>query len=286
MKTGNGVIFRPFLTDVSPSQAPSVIQQRGAKNIAGRILTPTGLKTVNSIQPVSVTTAGSIQIGNNVHNITAVQSLLSGSSGQAAAALRMKAAVAAAAAGNRRNVVVGGIQSVAATIGSSNGQSAGGATSSADGQSGNCAKLQTMGVQQQQQQQMSGGGGGGSHLSAGELQTLAGTLTAAPTIGTIQLTRNVQTLPAASVHLVTSNNSSATGVAQSMSAAGKSTATLNSIQLNAATAEGIMAAKGQKVLRLSSGQDGATPTSVELPMSALSALLSGMWAGFGVECCR
>lgn len=254
-------------------QATPVIQQRGGKNIAGRILTPAGLKTaslVNSIQPVSVTTAGSIQIGNNVHNITAVQSLLSGNNTQAAAAaIRMKAA--AAVAGGRRNVVVGGLQSVAmnaAAIASSNG------TTVVDAQTINCTKMQTVGGSQphhqqlqHQPQQMAGS----AHLSAGELQTLAGTLTAAPTIGTIQLTRNVQTLPAASVHLVTSNNSAA----QTINAVGKNAATLNSIQLNAATADGIMAAKGQKMLRLSSNQDSTSQTSVELPMSALSALLSG-----------
>lgn len=206
-----------------------------------------------------------------------MQSLLNSNNTQAAAAaaIRMKAAAAAAASG-RRNVVVGGLQSVAvnaATIASSNGQPVSGATV-VDAQTLNCAKMQTVAGSQHQQQQLQHQAsqmGGTAHLSAGELQTLAGTLTAAPTIGTIQLTRNVQTLPAASVHLVTSNNSAA----QTINAVGKNAATLNSIQLNAATADSIMAAKGQKMLRLSSNQDSTSQTSVELPMSALSALLSG-----------
>ncbi len=190
-------------------------------------------------------TAGSIQIGNNVHTITAVQSLLNSSVTQANTGIRMKT-------NNRRNVVVGGIQSLA--VNTSNGQTV------SEAPTINCAKIQAVSTSQ-------GSVPGNSHLSTGELQTLAGTLTAAPTIGTIQLARNVQTLPAASVHLVTSNNS-----AQTINSTNKAT-TLNSIQLNASN-DGILA-KGQKIMRLSNNQEATSQTSVGLPMSALSALLSG-----------
>lgn len=227
-----------------------MIQQRSGKNIAGRIVTPANIKTaslVNNIQPVTVTSANSIQIGNNVHNITAVHSLLNNNSTQSVASLRMKT-------NNRRNVVVGGIQSL--TVNASNEQAVN------ESQTINSTKIQTVSTSQ-------GNVSSSSHLSAGELQTLAGTLTAAPTIGTIQLTRNVQTLPAASVHLVTNSNSS-----QTINSATK-TATLNSIQVNNNSNETLVA-KGQKIMRLSNNQEATSQTNVGLPMSALSALLSGM----------
>lgn len=231
-------------------QATPVIQQRATKNIAGRIITPNNIRTsslVNSIQPVNVTTTGSIHISNNMHSLSAVQSLLNSNNAQTATGIRVKT-------NNRRNVSVAGLQSL--TVNNSNGQTMN------ETQNINCAKIQTIGTSQ-------GNVNTGTHLSAGELQTLAGTLTAAPTIGTIQLTRNVQTLPAASVHLVTSNNPS-----QAINSVNKTT-TLNSIQLNA-TNDAIMAAgKPQKIMRLASSQDANAQTSVGLPVSALSALLSG-----------
>ncbi|XKL64014.1 hypothetical protein PGB90_004100 [Kerria lacca] len=241
-------VIRLSLSSLS-NQVTPVIQQRSGKNIAGRIVTPANIKTaslVNNIQPVTVTSANSIQIGNNVHNITAVHSLLNNNSTQSVASLRMKT-------NNRRNVVVGGIQSL--TVNASNEQAVN------ESQTINSTKIQTVSTSQ-------GNVSSSSHLSAGELQTLAGTLTAAPTIGTIQLTRNVQTLPAASVHLVTNSNSS-----QTINSATK-TATLNSIQVNNNSNETLVA-KGQKIMRLSNNQEATSQTNVGLPMSALSALLSG-----------
>lgn len=232
-----------------------MVQQRNAKNIAGRIITPSQLKTtslVNSIQPVTVTSAGNIQIGNNVHSISAVQSLLNSNNvSQTTTGIRMKT-------NNRRNVVVGGIQSL--TMNASNGQ-----LTNEGQQTINCAKIQTMAATSQ------GNLTGATQLSSGELQALAGTLTAAPTIGTIQLTRNVQTLPAGSVHLLT-NSSGNNSNSQTINV-GNKTSTLNSIQLNSST-DGLMG-KGQKIMRLSNNQDTTSQTSVGLPMSTLSALLSG-----------
>lgn len=238
--------FQSLMTPVF--QATPVIQQRGTKNIAGRIIAPTNLKTtslMNSMQPVNVTATGSIQIGNNMHNLSAVQSLLNSGNAQTATGIRVKT-------NNRRNVSVAGLQSLA--VSNSNGQSVG------ETQTINCAKLQTIGTSQATMNTS-------TNLSAGELQTLAGTLTAAPTIGTIQLTRNVQTLPAASVHLVTNNNT------PTINSVNK-TATLNSIQLN--TTDGIVAGKTQKIMRLANSQDANAQTSLGVQVSALSALLSGM----------
>lgn len=230
-------------------QATPFIQQRGGKNIAGRFITPSTLKAaslVNSIQPVNVTTTGSIQIGNNLHNLSAVQSLLnSGSVTQSTTGIRMKT-------GNRRNFLVGGIQSL--NVNTTNGQPGN------EVQTINCTNIQTVGTSQSHTSTS-------SQLSAGELQMTAGTLTAAPTIGTIQLTRNVQTLPTANVHVVANSSGS-----QTISATNKTT-TSNNMQLNA-NAENI-GAKGHKIVRLSNSVEGSAQASVGVPMSALSALLSG-----------
>ena len=206
---------------------------------------------MNSIQPVTVTSAGNLQIGNNVHSL-AMQTLLNNSGvGQTATGIRVKS-------GNRRNIVVGGLQSL--SMNTSNGQ-----LTTETAQTINCAKIQTIAAASQ------GNLSAASHLSSGELQTLAGTLTAAPTIGTIQLTRNVQTLPAGSVHVVASNHGNP-GNARTINVTNK-TNTLNSIHLSA-NADGLFG-KGQKIMRLSNNQETTSQTSVGLPMSTLSALLSG-----------
>ncbi|XP_065201118.1 uncharacterized protein Spt20 [Planococcus citri] len=230
------------------NQATPVIQPRTMKNIAGRVITPGNIKTaslMNNIQPVNVTSTGNIQISNNMHNLSAVQSLLN-SNVQTANAIRLKT-------NNRRNVSVAGLQSLA--VNNVNNQTVG------ETQTMNCAKMQAIGTTQ-------ANANTSTHLSTAELQTLAGTLTAAPTIGTIQLARNVQALPSGSVHLVSNTNAS-----QNIGAMNKATS-LNSIQLNA-TSDSIVAGKAQKIMRLASNPEATAQTSVGLPVSALSALLSG-----------